>query len=252
MDLPLAGHTFGLPLETLSAGGLETIEHFLFPVHDDLPEVGRRSAWRRMAQNGISIVPTLVGWDQSTLAPDTLLEAVMADSLGIRFQDRQYLSEYLLLDWSEQLAERMGEEQSGIDWEAIYRSTLRNLREMREEGMVVLAGTDLAVLNVFPGLALHQELALMVSELGMRPAEALAAATSQSAHALGLSDSLGAVAPGMRADLVLLEANPLVDIRNTRALHTVFLDGRVYGPDGRRRLLETARTSPARFTNDWR
>lgn len=92
----------------------------------------------------------------------------------------------------------------------------------------------------------------MVEELGMTPAEVLEAATLGSARALGMSDSLGAIAPGLKADLVLLDADPLADIRNTRSIHTVIRDGRIFGPEGRDQLLEMARTSPARTTNDWR
>ena len=252
LGLPMAGHAFALPLQDLSAGRLESVEHFLFPTHDDLAERGRRRAWREMAENGVVIVPTLVGWARATLAPDSLLEAVVADSLGIHHPDRRYISRYLLLDWREQLEERLESGDEGIEWTAIYESTLRNLREMKEEGVAVLPGTDLAVLNIFPGLALHQELVLMVEKLGMTPGEALTAATLGSTRALGLADSVGVVAPGMKADLVLLDADPLVDIRNTRAVHSVIRDGAVYGPAGRERLLESARTSPARMHNDWR
>lgn len=253
VGLPMAGHPYGLPLYLLAEGTVESLEHMVFPVYDDTAEADRRSAWRRMARHDVIMVPTLVQWEQSTLAPDGLLEAIVADTAGKRYEDQRYTARYLLLDWREQLAERQesGEDAGGIDWEAIYASTLRNVREMHDEGISVLPGSDLAVVGVFPGRSLHQELALMVERLGITPGEVLAAATGQSAQALGIDADVGWIAEGMKADLVLLEANPLIDIHNTSQIHTVFRNGEMFDPEGRKQLLETAAKAPARSHNDW-
>ena len=74
-----------------------------------------------------------------------------------------------------------------------------------------------------PGFTLHDELALLV-ELGLSPAEAVAAATSKPARFLGL-DHVGTIEGGQTADLVMLSANPLDDIRNTRAIRAVVSNG---------------------------
>lgn len=81
--------------------------------------------------------------------------------------------------------------------------------------MDVLVGSDVGVLNIFPGYSTHDEMALFVSELGMTPAEVIERATRRSARFLRISDSVGTVERGKVADLVLLEADPLEDIRNT-------------------------------------
>jgi imidazolonepropionase-like amidohydrolase len=78
-----------------------------------------------------------------------------------------------------------------------------------------------------PGFALHLELALSVSE-GRTPLEALQAATLNPPNFFHGTDSLGAIAPGKLADLVLLDADPLVDITNTTTIRAVVANGRYY------------------------
>lgn len=89
------------------------------------------------------------------------------------------------------------------------------------------AGTDVGALLVLPGHALHDELAMLVEHVGMTPMQALQAATRNPAELFGAQDSLGTIAPGRIADLVLLDADPLADIRNTRAIRAVVLGGRL-------------------------
>jgi predicted amidohydrolase YtcJ len=93
--------------------------------------------------------------------------------------------------------------------------------------LVLLAATDVDIPLGVPGLSLHEELATLV-EAGLTPLEALRAATLDPARVLGLADSLGKVESGKLADLVLLDANPLEDIRNTRRIRAVVADGRLY------------------------
>lgn len=92
----------------------------------------------------------------------------------------------------------------------------------------LLAGSDLARQTglIQPGIGLHRELEELVA-IGLSPAEALRAATWLPAAALGREKESGGVAVGMAADLVLLEANPLEDIRNTREIAAVLLRGKV-------------------------
>jgi imidazolonepropionase-like amidohydrolase/pimeloyl-ACP methyl ester carboxylesterase len=98
---------------------------------------------------------------------------------------------------------------------------------MHRAGVQLLAGSDAAWAGAFPGFSLHDELELLVAA-GLTPAEALRAATLGPAQYLEATDSLGTVAPGRLADLVLLEANPLEDIRNTRRIRAVLTDGRYF------------------------
>jgi imidazolonepropionase-like amidohydrolase len=95
---------------------------------------------------------------------------------------------------------------------------------MKAQGVVLLAGTDY---RQEPGATLHEELELLVKS-GLTPAEALAAATIEPARFLGLADKLGSVRPGLEADLVLLQGNPLADIRNSRRIVAVIRAGRLF------------------------
>jgi imidazolonepropionase-like amidohydrolase len=91
-------------------------------------------------------------------------------------------------------------------------------------GVPLLAGTDLGDPYVIPGFALHDELELLVAA-GVTPLAALQSATSGPARAFGLTATVGAIAPGQAADLVLLDGDPLTDIRNTRRIRAVVLNG---------------------------
>ena len=97
--------------------------------------------------------------------------------------------------------------------------------KMLERGVPVAAGTDTPIKLAIPGESLHRELELLVRS-GMTPRQALEAATLTPARFFSLENEMGQVAEGMRADLVLLGANPLVDIRNTRKIEGVLSQGR--------------------------
>jgi hypothetical protein len=100
---------------------------------------------------------------------------------------------------------------------------------LHRAGVPLLAGTDTPEPFVPPGFSLHQELEMLV-ESGLSPAAALAAATINNATALNQQDRLGTVAPGKLADLVILNADPTIDIRNTRQIHAVVRGGLLCDP----------------------
>jgi len=97
---------------------------------------------------------------------------------------------------------------------------------LNQAGVALLAGTDAPEPYVPPGFSLHQELELLVNS-GLTPAAALQAATINNARALRKGDELGSIDKGKRADLVILDANPLEDIRNTRKIYMVIRGGLV-------------------------
>lgn len=104
-------------------------------------------------------------------------------------------------------------------------------------GGIVLAGTDCPNVAIVSGFSLHRELELLV-RAGLSPMEAIVAATRRPAERLGKRDVFGTIAPGRAADLLLLAADPLADIRNIRRIERAIVGGIVYEPG---KLLEGLR-----------
>jgi imidazolonepropionase-like amidohydrolase len=115
-------------------------------------------------------------------------------------------------------------------------------RDLKNAGVKLLAGPDMPHACVYPGFSLHAELALLVRS-GLTPLDALRAATYNPAEFLGALDSLGTVSQGKVADLVLLDADPLVDIGNTRRISVVIANGRLFDSAARARLLNHVETA---------
>ncbi|MGH9795589.1 MAG: amidohydrolase family protein [Candidatus Acidiferrales bacterium] len=122
----------------------------------------------------------------------------------------------------------------------LWQKRLEVVRRMNEMGVPFLAGTDVGNPYIFPGFSLHDELALLV-EAGFTPMQALQAATRNPAQFLGVSDSLGTIEAGKVADLVLLDANPLKNIRNTQKIRAVIVNGRYLDRAALDKLLAEAR-----------
>ncbi len=114
-------------------------------------------------------------------------------------------------------------------------------RAMHAAGVPMLAGTDLGNEFLYAGSSLHDELALFV-RAGLTPLDALRTATIHPARYLGRERELGSVARGKLADLVFLDANPLLSIDNTRSIFAVVLNGRLF----QREELDALRSSQSR------
>jgi imidazolonepropionase-like amidohydrolase len=106
-----------------------------------------------------------------------------------------------------------------------FRRRQELVAEMHAHGVEILLGTDAGNPYSFSGFSVHDELELLV-EAGLSPKAALKAGTRGAA-----------IKPGSEANLVVLDGNPVEDIRNTQRIHTVLTRGRVLGPDVRRQML---------------
>jgi imidazolonepropionase-like amidohydrolase len=113
------------------------------------------------------------------------------------------------------------------------------VREMQRAGVKVLAGTDSPAPFVYPGFALHDELALLV-EAGLTPMAALQSATSRAADFMGKNATQGTIEKGKFADVVLLDENPLSDIHNTQRIEAVVLRGNLLDRNALNELLASA------------
>jgi imidazolonepropionase-like amidohydrolase len=103
----------------------------------------------------------------------------------------------------------------------------RILKILADEKVNIMAGTDFDNPLVFPGFSLHDELALYVA-FGMKPIDALRTATIKPVTYQNMTDSLGTIQKGKRADFVLLNGNPLENITHTKNIFAVMTNGRLY------------------------
>jgi imidazolonepropionase-like amidohydrolase len=109
-----------------------------------------------------------------------------------------------------------------------FARNLQMVGAQHRAGVPFLAGTDTApAIYVLPGFSLHDELANFV-EAGLSPMDALQTATSNPAKFFGTESASGSIEQGKIADVVLLSANPLADINNTRKIEAVIANGRLY------------------------
>jgi Tol biopolymer transport system component/imidazolonepropionase-like amidohydrolase len=124
--------------------------------------------------------------------------------------------------------ERKVPEATNLEWTRMQDASKANVLSARNAGIKIVVGTDY---TVFVGyIAVHWEMEFLV-EAGFSPVEALRAATQDAAATLGLEGQLGIIAPGAVADLVVLEADPLDDIRNTQKIHRIIKDGNIVDRD---------------------
>ncbi|MEW6736529.1 MAG: amidohydrolase family protein [Acidobacteriota bacterium] len=125
----------------------------------------------------------------------------------------------------------------------VFNRYIEIVRIMHQAGVEFLAGTDSPVVPYcFPGFGLHDEMALFV-KAGLTPLQALQTATRNPAKFFNLLDSLGTVEAGKIANLVILEADPLQDIGNTRKISTVIIEGKVIDQESIGKLLTEVQTA---------
>jgi imidazolonepropionase-like amidohydrolase len=176
----------------------------------------------RLAQEKITLVPTLILHETLSRLQDP---AVLRDpALGdVPAESKQ--------DWDVQgLINRAG--WTEVDFRAFRRSRDKQdlfVRAFAAAGGRIATGTDAPNQLLVPGYSEHREMELLV-KAGLTTREALGAATRNAAVLLGV-DSLGLLAPGKVADLIVLTKDPLVDIRNTRSIEAVMSRGRLLDTD---------------------
>ncbi len=195
-----------------------------------------RELGKRFATNGTWFVPTLV-----EMQTRYVWEYPLGTGFANLFKDPRlrYVSPAKVVDWRTTMAFDMGVVMGQFNFgprgpdtlfaerEREVTNLMRMPSDLASGGAMLLAGTD--VDTTFPllffGFSLHDELALLVKG-GLSPLAALQSATINPARFLGRDSELGTVAEGKLADLVLLDANPLEDIANTKRIAAVVVNGR--------------------------
>jgi hypothetical protein len=174
---------------------------------------------RQFADTGVYLDPTLVVMER--LARLTDPEVIEAPGVA-------QMPESIRAGWQARAAGRR-DNWSASDFELAQRAFevgLAFAAQVRRAGGTLLVGSDAPNPGVVPGASLHRELELLITA-GMSPMEVLVGATRGNAEALGLGNDLGTLAPGKLADVVLLDANPLEDIANSRRVRLVLQGGEV-------------------------
>lgn len=189
--------------------------------------------FQTLKKNGTWVTPTL-----ASLAITSHPEAWKLDDSNL-----DYVPPSLAKEWRDSQSntrEKEGAAQLG----RLSANDWKLTREMHRAGMSLLVGSDSLDPFVFPGDSLHRELAEFV-QAGFTPMEVLQAATRGAAQFLGREKELGTIEAGKEADLVLLDANPVENIANTRRIFGVIRNGQYLDRAALDALLARARSAAA-------
>ncbi|HSJ65319.1 MAG TPA: amidohydrolase family protein [Gemmatimonadaceae bacterium] len=183
-----------------------------------IPEERLRDAARRTKAANAWVVPTMVLWETLMGVPE--LEELTA------FPELRYMPENTVTQWTNAHRNRLANPQMNREvGRLMAENRKRLLGVMQKEGVGILMGTDAPQQFSVPGFSLHREMALMV-EAGMTPYEVLTSGTLAVGRYFADKDRFGTIAAGQRADLILLDANPLTDIGNVARSSGVMVRGR--------------------------
>jgi imidazolonepropionase-like amidohydrolase len=173
---------------------------------------------KRLVRNQTWVVPTLI-WSQSfrPLSKEDTGASLPMNQLPAKLRQRW-------LGGRQRYLEAVAPETLALN-QRVARKSVELVGALHRAGVLLLAGTDSTDAFVVPGFSLHQELELLVAA-GLTPLQALQTATMNPSRFLGRAGERGAVEKGRAADLVLLDANPLDDIRNTRRISGVVIGGK--------------------------
>ena len=223
--LKVAGHNPGVVSYVVAAdSGLDDIEHALGIFDADT----RATVAQRFATRRIWYTPTLVVSRAVTLSGDSAQKLIFGAGVALE-PTRALASPWLLSWWRMQVDERLADTSRAAALQSLrtLSASRDDVRAFAAAGVRMLAGTDAGSVLIYPGSSLHDELTLLV-DAGLTPLQALWSATAGPAQFAGLESSVGSIAVGQVADLVVLDANPLANISNTRRIHAVVQSGRVY------------------------
>jgi imidazolonepropionase-like amidohydrolase len=207
-----AGMSAKLRTEKARAGETFTLNYF--------SEARMRTIAKVLKQNNTYIVPTVVTNRGLYFSNDTAFS---------NDERTSYLAEETRAYWKETVRTDL-QNHSPEDWQNFrkrYEVEKKIVKILTNEKVNLMAGTDFDNPFCFPGFSLHDELALFV-QFGMRPIDALRSATINPVAYLKMTDSLGTIEKGKRADFVLLNGNPLKDIINTKSIFAVMSNGKLY------------------------
>lgn len=224
-NLPFTGHIDqNIGIEFAVEQNIKSIEHDVFFQALKANEKEVTDILVAIKQSKTFFSPTLLATNQYRLRPKSELIDLLNDTLNQKSTYRKYLSPTLIEQWNIQFAIQALEQP--LQWDSLI-TPLRSFAEKIAENSVVISGTDCGVTGIIPGAGLHDELRLLVEELGLNPLDAVKSSTINAVEILGLQDEYGLIKPGYYADLLILNENPLKDITQTSNIYSVLRNGAV-------------------------
>lgn len=178
-------------------------------------------------------------WQEPTLASAAIVRAISEDNIASWMQALETLPAFYRYE-KLQLLTRWRNSKAVPLWLKKYQWQLETVEQLHRLGAGILAGTDAPTHLQLPGSSLHDELEALVTA-GLSPLEALQAATINGARFFKVEDKQGAIQVGRLADIVLLNADPIENISNTRDIDTVITRGQVLNRAKLNKLLSNAR-----------
>lgn len=247
-DFRTSAHVpLALTLDEVSAAGLTTVEHMSYLLRGGSPREGELSAavaagtltpadameqfvatfdpvvavetYRKLAARGTAVVPTLNG---------SRILAYLDNGDHAQDDYLKYLGPGLKATYAGRVERAARDDAAAVEERhRRHEMSAALVPLVRQAGMRIIAGTDAGFLNSFnyPGIGLHDELEVLVNA-GLTPLQALQASIVNGPAFFGKADPSGRVSTGQVADLIILNRNPLADIRATRDIDAVVVKGR--------------------------
>ncbi|MGI5970707.1 MAG: amidohydrolase family protein [Oscillospiraceae bacterium] len=214
LGVKVSGHmSYNVDAKTLADWGYACCEH-----SSSLPKTDEEIDY--IAGKGMWFCPTQV-------VCETLPDYVWNNKKFEDLPDYCYVPQYSK-DYWEQENKRIIAMYKRRDLKPDINMIIARGRRFMERSDRYMAGSDAMYPGIIGGFALHDELRKLVELYGRRPIDALRAATVRPAEYMGLAGQKGDILPGMDADILILEKDPLSDIGNTRAIRSVMQGGRLY------------------------
>lgn len=219
LGLPFAGHVpIGVKIDEAATSGMKSIEHLSnYQVFRECSgkelysKVGCEALFKKLAANGVWQTPTM-----------TFFQMIPTMFSGVAPDHVEYASDSLKALWEGNTKGSKLSEDDLNFFRRNGRASLEAIRDLHNSGNRLLAGCD----GIVPGFCLHDELEWF-TKAGLSAFESLQTATINPARFLNREDSQGTIDVGKLGDVVLLEADPLADIRNVRRIAAVVVHGRL-------------------------
>lgn len=236
-QIPVIGHVpKKISINEALTSGLVSIEYLTGYIDNDratfvIPQGEIDEYVKRNQHTGIWNCPTLVIWDH-VIPPDQFTKIA-------NLPEMQHVSWRVKWLWMQTLKKVYQAEYEGPDYPAYMMEISKKMTGALHQARARLVlGTDTNFVGVFPGWAAQRELELL-AEAGLTPFEAIKTGTSNAADCLNKLQEFGTVSVGKRADLILLDGNPLEDLKNIRRINGLVLRGKWFSQNDLQKLVKT-------------